>query len=317
MKKYIYILLHIVALISVSCSDDELNSKDLLVFVRPQGATSLEILMSSTGEGGDNIDLKIPLSLTREAEVNVQAGLTVDEQLVDTYNGVHGTKYNLLPTSVVSFPRAVVTIPAGHLQSEDSVCVSISPAGLKGGDYLLPLAINEVISSDMGIMKSKTASVLYYKINIKIKYLSDDLEPCIGTLIETTDWEVICTQNDNSGTNLIDGDKSTNWKGKNRVENQIEIDMQKVQNVKGINFYYEASQRNYCPRQMKISISEDGEEWLDLGVAGSYVCSGYTNIKETFGINFLEAMSMRYFRLIPLVSSIYYAPQINEIEVIK
>lgn len=318
MKKYIYILLCVVAFINVSCSDDELNSKDLLVFVRSQGGVSLDFVVGPTGEGASNVDLKLPLSLTREASVDVRAGLVIDESLVDTYNKTHGTLFNTFPAFSINISQSSVNISAGYLESKDSICVSISPTGLKGGEYLLPLMITGVDSSDKGIRASETASVLYYKIEVRIKYLANDMKPATGTLVESANWQMSATPESDAIGNLIDGDKTSYWRGQRKVENQIEVDMKEIHALKGINFYYEGGSHYYCPKQIQVYISEDGENWLDAGKAGAYVCSGYTNIKEMFGINFLGAISMRYFRLVPATGvPTYYVPQINEIEAIK
>lgn len=317
MRKIVFLLLSVVLFMNSSCSDDSLSSNDLFVYVRSLGNTSIESIMAPDESGAKDIVIKLPLLLTREATVDVRGTLQYDCVQVDNYNKLNETSYFSFPESAVNIQNSV-TIPSGYLESKDSVQVSVSPVSLKSGDYLLPLMISNVESEDNGIRASSTSSLVLYKVKITIKYLSDNLKPVEGTVLSSDQWNISSIPENPDVQNVLDGDNSTYWSGERNVENVLLLDMGNEFNVRGINFHYEGTSSYICPNYMQVFMSDNNEDWINIGKSGPYQCSGYQNISETFGINFLIPLKMRYIKLIPEITySFMGGPQINEIEIVE
>ena len=219
------------------------------------------------------------------------------------------TSFKPIPESAVTIQNTVIVL-AGCLESKDSVQVSVSPVGLEEGEYLLPLSISDIKSSDAGIRASSTASTLYYRIKVKFAYLADIKSPVVGAVVSRQNWTI--SSNQSSGVEkLIDGEKETYWQGARNAENNIVVDMKEIHELKGINIYYKAMHTNYFPKVFQIYASEDGEKWIDMGKTEVYKAKMETEL----GVNFLGKVKMRYFKLFP--KSFYVRPQINELEAIK
>lgn len=286
-----------------ACEDEELNSKDLLVFMRNWSDTPLKAELTYAEDGSPLIngidEMKFLVYLTREATVDVQATIELDESLLASYNETNGTDYAIFPKEALSFDGNI-TIPAGQLQTPDSVKISFDVTKLKPGNYLLPLTISTISSDDKGIRASVTAGTYYQKFSMTIDNINNTNKSVSGEKVARSAWQITCTDDYYAATypitNLLDGDITTSWRGKASTYGSITVDMGLVQPLKGLSFYFKESSINYGPTTFNVSASEDGEKWTSYGAAGTYTyTSSLLNVE--YGINFFVPISCRYFKL--------------------
>ena len=90
---------------------------------------SFNVDWTSVGAVGDEVTLKVPVKTTRPADGGLVVYAGVNNALVDTYNQQNGTAYSALPANTVQFVKQSVTVPAGAMESADSIEFTI-PAEL-------------------------------------------------------------------------------------------------------------------------------------------------------------------------------------------
>jgi hypothetical protein len=313
----------------IGCDDGELYSKELVAFIRNWAGESYTIKRTYMADGTPSVtglkELKFPVYLTREATVDVEAKIGADESLVAVYNASKGTDYDLFPLEALNISEKV-TIPVGQLRSADSIKVTFDCEKLDPGKYLLPLTINSVISKDKGICASTTASTVYYTFTVSLDNINNaKVSVPEGNKIDRSTWSIICDDEPETGfliTNLIDGDRNTDWKGTKNVKGSIVVDMKEEHYLKGLSFYYhngEGAIRYYdAPTYFQVYVSMDGEKWVAHGQAGRYSYS--TSVLENeYGINFFVPVTCRYFKL--KIDGVYnisrYGARFAELDAIK
>ncbi|MEG0889744.1 MAG: DUF1735 domain-containing protein [Bacteroides sp.] len=309
----------------VACEDD-LYSKELLVFMRNWSESSYNIKKSYSKDGSLTIngqtELKFPLYLTRESVVDVSVGVVMDETLVGVYNATNNTAYNALPKEAVKVSDNI-TISAGTLRSADSISVLFNYEKIKPGTYLVPIKIGNVESADKGIQGSSSinAGVLYYQFSVELDNIDNlDFEPLKGEKVDRANWKITCDDEPNVNapvTNLIDGDRKTDYIGTKKVFGTILVDMGQEHNLKGFTFYHTGTYFG-SPTKFQVYASSDGEEWVDYGLAGKYIFS-ITIQDIEYGINFFVPVSCRYFKL--QLKEVYlssvYPVRFSELDAIK
>lgn len=312
-----------------ACEDDDLYSKELVAFIRNWAGESYTIKRTYTTEGTLSVtglnELKFPVYLTREAMVDVEAKIGVDESLVAVYNAGAGTDYEPFPVEALSISEKV-TISAGQLRSADSIKVTFNYENLNPGKYLLPLTINSVISEDKGICASTTAGTVYYNFTVSLDNINNaKVTVPEGNKIDRSAWTIVCDDEPERNfpvAHLIDGDQSTDWKGTKNVKGSIVVDMKEEHALKGLSFYYRngaGTIRYYdAPTYFQVYVSMDGEKWVAHGQAGRYSYSTSVLEKE-FGINFFVPVTCRYFKL--KIDGVYqitrYGARFAELDAIK
>ena len=95
-------------------------------------------------EGGDFTSVKIYLQASRELEASQTVLLSVDEELLSTFNTQNKTNFTLLPAPFYSIDNGgVIDITAGTKESDEKLVriYATNPIGnvLEVGNYLLPL----------------------------------------------------------------------------------------------------------------------------------------------------------------------------------
>lgn len=317
-----FFLLAAVSLIGLSCNDDELNSSELLVYMR-NWSSDFAVEKTYADDGSMIIkgvdEIKFPLYLTREATVDVYATIVYDERQVGAYNQLHGTSFKAFPVDALSI-SGNIQIQAGRLQSADSVSVKLDYSKIGNGNYLIPLSIQGVSSDDAGIRASSTAGTVFYPLSVTVNNIkTKDTEVVSGLKIDRSNWSITCAVNPSKApvTNLIDGNLETLWEGQRGSTHPIEVDMGGMHTLKGLSFHFKYSTYYYAPQSFTVYTSEDGEMWINQGVTGNYSFTSSIKDKE-YGINFFIPVKCKYFRVvINRAISSYSAPRFNELYAIE
>lgn len=315
-----FLLLTIISSLGLSCSNDDLNSKELFVYMRNW---SSDILVEKTyADDGSMVikgidEIKFPLYLTRETSVDVHACVVYDETQVATYNQKYGTSFKSFPAEALSVEGSLL-IQAGLLQSADSVSVKLDYSKIESASYLIPLSIQGVASEDKGVQASSTAGTVYYPISVTVNNInSKNTEIASGTKLDRSNWTVTCAVNSSKVINLIDGNLETLWEGQRSSTHPIEVDMGTMHILKGLSFHFKHTSYSYAPQSFTVYTSEDGEEWINQGKTGNYSFTNSIRDKE-YGINFFIPVECRYFRLtVNRAVSSYVGPRFNELYAIE
>ena len=67
--------------------------------------------------------------------------------------------------------------------------------------------------------------------------------------------------------------------------------------LKAISVYYKQRFSSNAPKEYEVAVSDDGKQWLSIGVTPSYSFS-FADKEKKCGINFLKPMKCRYFKLV-------------------
>lgn len=325
MKSFLYKTLFIIlsSCCFTACEDDDLCSQELLVFMRQwSGPMNIQRTYSTDGvpvvNGGKT--LKFPVYLTREATVEVDVTVGVNENLITSYNEAHQTDYNLLPIESLKILNQNVVVPAGCLQSPDSVKLDFDYEKLNPGKYILPLTVSSVTSKDKGIRASSTAATVFYEFTVTLDNLNNLNVGVEGTKVDRSNWKISSNDDLNDGypiTNLIDGDLKTDWRGTKRVQGIIVVDMGQEHALKGLSYYHSGTHYD-APVSFRVSTSVDGEKWVTQGDAGRYSFSSSIKEKE-YGMNFFVPITCRYFKVqvIAVYYNNYYGARFGELDALK
>ena len=113
-------------------------------------------------EGGDFTSVKIYVQASRELEASQTVILSVEEELLGTYNTQNKTNFTLLPAPFYSIDNGgVIDITAGTKESDEKLVriYATNPIGnvLEAGNYLLPL-------------KASLGGVVYVQITVQAPF---------------------------------------------------------------------------------------------------------------------------------------------------
>jgi len=274
MKNIIYSLFVALAmgLIFSSCSEDEIFSKDVKVYVNTQFAPvnnpKAEILVSTTNVvlGESNFKFGFPVRITREISEDVQVSFAVDTSFVSDYNEKHESEcLSLTPGSFKLTQSNNLSIKAGDLVSKDSVKIELSNlGGLKPGRHLLPVVMYQVESNDKGVQASKNLQVVYVEVIVQVTNIDPDNSTLIGEKVDRSNWLVSTPSGSNNVNKLIDEDgESAYYKGGGSLE--FTVDMNETQAIKGflLSPWHYGGNYAYNPTQVTFYSSEDGQKWSD------------------------------------------------------
>lgn len=306
MRKYIYIISGLLLICVFQSCQDELESKDLSVYMRNWQSNTIFSIEANVVNGGMKYDgkteVRFPLYLNRETTADVRSRVIVDGKLAEVYNQKNATSYKVLSDKMYIWEVKEVIIPAGCLQSLDSISIKLNLESMLPGEYILPIRIETVNSADKGVIPSSTAGVVYYRFSLKFNNIDKlNKDPLDGNRIDRSSWEITCTDEPdpiNYGADkLLDGDKTTDWKGTKDVKGTFEVDMGKSHTLKGLSYTYcHTGTFRDAPNGFRIYTSEDGKEWFDYGSTAPYSFTPSVLEKE-YGINFLMPVTCRYFRV--------------------
>lgn len=257
----------------VSCSDDEKQAVYL-----PQGQKTLSSVFSITDEP---YILKYVATLVGSdfatvhdvASKDITIEFEVDMSLVESYNKDCETNYLEMPAGTYSIPQSA-TIEKGS-SSTDSLEIIISAKDKFESfvPYLLPIRISKID----GAKAYQYQQVIYVAVSGVA-----DAENIQN--YDRTDWEIIDLSSEEPGEGggnglgvcILDDKPNTYWHtkwagGEPEPPHHITIDMKDTQVLHGIslmNRYFEgswATDGHGQPKNIKISVSLDGETWKENG----------------------------------------------------
>lgn len=289
----------------VSCTkDEELNSKELLGYIKSDDGGNnmvLNIVRTPMFTIGDSV-ARFAGYLTREAKVDVTLKVAVDTSLVTSYNKINKTSYQVLPTSNFKLISQNLNIQAGSMMSADSIKIQLlNPINLtneKG--YILPLSVNEVNTQDKGIVSSTNFKTIYLLINTIYTNIDPSNTPLVGTQMDRTGWTVTASGRYSNFVieNILDGKNATAWDASRPA--WFILDMKSNRTVKGFSFVPNYQYRDENILGMDVFSSEDGTIWSEVGkYVGTVTSSSSSATNPDFKtVRFYTPVSTRYFRFV-------------------
>lgn len=296
----ILVLLIICTLFS-SCEKDELNSKELMAYMRDKVVTvhisnELNLLSSDIVVDGDKV-ANLELGLSRETSVDVKIVAQIDQSLVEKYNDEHGTKYASVDGSMLSLTSMETVIAAGNLK--DTLRIGLNREKfIKEATYLVPVRLYALSSDDKGVRISSSSSVTYVVIRASVLFKNIDKteSPLNGIRIDRDAWTTVAGGS-NLTSKLYDGNLDTYWSG----VTSIRIDMGEVQMLKGfnlVNYTQRANTLSRAPKTVSVFLSEDGVNWEKHGDSNELEKPTEVSVEEVFvEVKLLVPQNVRYFRI--------------------
>lgn len=219
----------------------------------------------------------------------------VNESLVDSFNQKNGTKYSILPLSSYTFTQPSAIIHAGEL-STPPLKIGINPQNNLElfKEYILPITIksggNFPINEDL-----KTA---FFVVQAILDF--DDFPK-----YDRSGWSVFGVSSDEPhegpenggvGMSAIDGNLNSFWHsqwfgGFSSSPHWIAYDLGEVLPIHGLSFYGRQSDQNGKPKEVLISASKDGNDWV---VLDSFQLENVNSEQRLFVKNMLNA---RYIKI--------------------
>lgn len=208
----------------------------------------------------ERLELKNMLTADWTADDDINVSLSIDPNLIGTYNAVNGTNCILMPN--VNFENTTITIKKGARTPDKNVVLLFSDAMASitlGENYILPIVISEVNGIGAGIGETAATYVVFRTVE-KLSVSVEDAPK--GTVLkDVAGWSVTVNGSD-TGPNW--GDKWINlvtkpgdyvdYVGTNRP---LEIDMKSLEKVSAIQIHYFST--NYSAiSTTTVEVSSDG-----------------------------------------------------------
>lgn len=292
-----------------SCKKDELNSKELLVFLAGDKAgtvtnTQTVPFIHNPLSVDGNTSIEVSAYASREVPADITASIYPDAKYVATYNEQNGTDFLELPASayqVTNDPKH--TIAAGTLKSDPLKIEITHPEMLTNpGGYLLPLTITGIESKDKGARVSSTHATMYLKITYEFNNIKQVQTPDAGTLMSRTGWSVTVSNTTSGalGPAMIDGSNTTSWRSSNSstAAKWAIVNMGSAKTVKGFQIVPNYVSTSENATRMTISTSNDNVTYTTQGIwNGTGPATGSSAASPDIkGVNFIAPVTARYFR---------------------
>lgn len=146
---------------------DRETLKNAYVSLRSAGSAQKQVAISFTEGATIPVSNKFYCFQTREAENSFSVTAAVDAEKVDEWNKAHDTNFALFPGTATISDEGRMTIETGTRRSA-LISVSISPVGVAGGTYLLPVSIS---AENMEFAPENRT--LYYLVSVRTPYKDD------------------------------------------------------------------------------------------------------------------------------------------------
>ena len=261
------------------------------VYVSPQGGDTFSTLVVHRPEGSEGsytAEFNVKYNTTKHGAVT--ASVVYAPEKVAEYNQKNGTSYAVLSDEFFTLENDVVTVAADTTASREMVKISLNEeadlAALTEPAYLAPFVVKSkaATSEDLG--------TVWFVVNTEVNILRqitsiNDLQGMSAG--ETLLWSADC----NNYENLFDGNASTSVPFAYNADNELTVDMKKVNKVTGLKL------GTYNINNVGIMYSEDGETWKQAGSpsTGEYVFTGSSSATGNWCVALSEAVSARYIRL--------------------
>lgn len=191
-ERYFIITALFVSALFSSCNEDELNSKELLTYMRDKTArvsvvNETNLLTSDILVGGDET-ANLEVGLSREAIVDVTIEAQVDLSLVEQYNADNKKMYIAANEDMISLSSVKAVIAAGKIK--DTLKIGLNREKfLENETYLLPVRMSAIYSNDKGIKISSNACITYVIISatVALNNIDKTENPLSGTRMDKTE----------------------------------------------------------------------------------------------------------------------------------
>ncbi len=184
MKKYIVILLSTVIFLSGCLKEKERleiddNTSRVITEFTNGDSTTLNTLALAISSGLAETDLAEVRILPRSnATKNVDVTIELNRGLVEAYNDVNGTTYEIPPSSVYEFNTHVYTLTPNSKAT--NVKIKIDPSALVNSEYALGFTIASVSNGEVSAIKKD------YVVELKAKNEYDGEYYATGYLYHPT-----------------------------------------------------------------------------------------------------------------------------------
>lgn len=203
------------------------------------------------------------VKLNQELGTDLKVSAEVDNSLVADYNSQNGTAYEALPSSVANaLAIEPSTITAGHTAGTVKVDGDKDLAkNLTGSGYVIPLRL--VMTYSDGTVVKGDKAVAYLVLTIKESLINDNPTAILGTKqTDASAWTCIAANNFDKDAFVA----NNYWKpsAAKVSTGSFTIDLgaaHKVSSLRDI--------KNDVMNSYKVSLSEDGQNWTDIGDVNS------------------------------------------------
>jgi hypothetical protein len=330
MRYITYILIGVIITLGgvfTGCSDDDdLNSIDLVVFMRPGGLEAKKVLYTPIPNAviEDYGDIDFPVQITRELEADATITLAIDDSMVDVYNEKNGTNYKPLPASYytevggtqISLKKGETFGSFGFKVNEPYKLYEMSK-DIDG--FILPVKIVDVSSDDAGLRVSDNFNVAYLIVAFNsFRNIKDVTETLVGTVHDKTGWSASANSSWSGfvGNLAIDGDLNTSW-ASTMANSWLNIDMKDTKTINGIRIackYIYYGYYYFYATGVTISTSDDNTNWTSQGNASLIINKKEDGVDSY--VYFYGPIDCRYVRI--NVTETYQGfTGISEVDMIK
>lgn len=302
----LYITLFFFGMLLSCKKDGNVNSKELLAFIKAEGGdphtAKLSFNRTEVSVSGDSI-VKFAGYLTREATKDITLTIAADESLVAAYNSSNKTDFVLLPAANYKIlGNGKLNIKSGASVSMDSLVLEVVDRVKLNDDrgYILPLTISEISSSDKGVSTSVNYRSIYVLVSSKFNNVDPSNAGLSGTALLRTGWLVTASgsYSGNGIARVLDGKNETAWDSDGKLPAWVQLDMGSENTVKGFPIVpgYEYRSDNFIT--MEVLSSSDGKSWKSQGIYnGTATSSGSTAANPDIKmVKFISPVKARYFK---------------------
>lgn len=196
MKKICYLLISILPVLAVSCQEKEVVPGTMKgVFYADIPGDKLPVELAP--DGSKTFSLRACAQGSNVSDVVMNFSFKADPDLVDKFNGVNGTSYQMCPGSAYEFVTNEVMMPR-YGKSSTTAKVKVTASGLEEGiSYLLPVTIDKATGTDnWAVADTLAAYVVLSRTHIDPDAPGTENNPYLITSVE--DLRAI-------GSNMIEG----------------------------------------------------------------------------------------------------------------
>lgn len=290
-----------------ACNDDEVydieGNEGFVYFNELKGFPRLmdeQSVVMTFAEMTGKVEAKFPVKSTMPANKTTKVRIDVNNDFVDVYNEQNNKDYLALDKKFLKIENQELTIPQGEVKSTDSLRIYIPEENVKeieSGVYLIPIEIKETEGLPRTITSERNIYYLIANVQFQNIEFSSEWE-MEGTLAkDKSKWSVRYeSQNEVSGLeNLIDGKTSTRITVPWKTGEYLELDLGESHSLVGLRMATWNAQ--YTWKNIRIFISEDGEQWENHGQATTSTSPGIYAV-----IKFMWPVTARYIRFVPVTA---------------
>ncbi|WP_418990933.1 BT_3987 domain-containing protein [Alistipes sp.] len=229
-------------------------------------------------------ETEFAVSCNSPVHAALEVTLSYDASLVEGYNAVHATDYEVLPKEYLVLENTTLALAENAVVTEKLMKVALSAeadlTALTARRYLAPLRI---ATPGLGVSEELGTVWLAVETENNIIRPITKVDEMIGyPATGRTQWLADCS----GFKNLFDDNTSTSCSFENQRGNVVVIDMGKPYTVTGFTVYSASGSISY-------EYSLDGENWQQAGtpVAGEYATSGqqkYIALEENVEAQYLR-----------------------------